>query len=441
MPFKSEAQRKLCYLLKNKGEAGSWDCDEWSASTGKKKLPEHVKKQTEKDAALEAVIKLARCWAGYEPVPGKEPYSNDSCRPKSRKKKDSKKEEKKAELFSIFSKMSAVATSPGRGSGDEEETAINPDSSEGMQKTRPVKPVPGKMSFNAGGGKPVSPRGAARNAAAKASMSVLGFDPRGGSVKKADGPAAPQPPQPAQPAPKPAPAPAAPQAPAPSQGPGNMLGQAWQHRGAIAPVAANAVRAGLGSNEAMTSLQNDANRFNWSALKDNAISAWNHPSTQKGIQDMYDLQAKHYKQRLGYTGMLGLALKYPGYSPDKIMAAESAKIKGDMGKWMSGLGNSISKSPLGVVGNLAVNTANNHIADSEARRMTAGYGLQAAQFMRNNPFLTAGLGGLGALGLYKGISGLFGGGSGEEQKPTMQDHFEQGYAEGNDPRRRRRPAA
>lgn len=90
MPFKSEAQRKLCYLLKNKGQAGSWDCSEWSAETGKKKLPEHVKKQEEKKA-LEAVAKLARCWAGYEPVPGKEPFSNDSCRPKTKSKKQEEK--------------------------------------------------------------------------------------------------------------------------------------------------------------------------------------------------------------------------------------------------------------------------------------------------------------------------------------------------------------
>jgi hypothetical protein len=33
------------------------------------------------------VVKMSRCWEGYEPVPGKEPYSNDSCRPKTSKKK------------------------------------------------------------------------------------------------------------------------------------------------------------------------------------------------------------------------------------------------------------------------------------------------------------------------------------------------------------------
>ena len=40
------------------------------------------------------VMKAARCWAGYEPVPGKAPYSEDSCRPagSKKKKKDTKKE-------------------------------------------------------------------------------------------------------------------------------------------------------------------------------------------------------------------------------------------------------------------------------------------------------------------------------------------------------------
>jgi len=37
-----------------------------------------------------------RCWEGYEPVPGKEPYSNDSCRPKK-----VKKEEKKAAVSNL----------------------------------------------------------------------------------------------------------------------------------------------------------------------------------------------------------------------------------------------------------------------------------------------------------------------------------------------------
>jgi hypothetical protein len=35
----------------------------------------------------QAAMKAARCWAGYEPVPGKAPYSENSCRPKRKKKK------------------------------------------------------------------------------------------------------------------------------------------------------------------------------------------------------------------------------------------------------------------------------------------------------------------------------------------------------------------
>ena len=38
-----------------------------------------------------------RCWEGYEPVPGKEPYSDGSCRPAGAKKKKKKSEKKKTE--------------------------------------------------------------------------------------------------------------------------------------------------------------------------------------------------------------------------------------------------------------------------------------------------------------------------------------------------------
>lgn len=59
----------------------------------------------EKDAdmvkySLDDMLKSARCWAGYEPVPGKAPYSEDSCRPVGsgkKKKKENKKSEKKAD--------------------------------------------------------------------------------------------------------------------------------------------------------------------------------------------------------------------------------------------------------------------------------------------------------------------------------------------------------
>jgi hypothetical protein len=41
-------------------------------------------------------LSKGRCWANYEPVPGKEAYSDGSCRPVGSKKKDKKKQEKSA---------------------------------------------------------------------------------------------------------------------------------------------------------------------------------------------------------------------------------------------------------------------------------------------------------------------------------------------------------
>ena len=42
MPFRSQAQARLCWLLKRKGKNGSWDCKEWAKKT-KKSLPYKVK--------------------------------------------------------------------------------------------------------------------------------------------------------------------------------------------------------------------------------------------------------------------------------------------------------------------------------------------------------------------------------------------------------------
>ena len=44
MPFTSKAQQRKCYALKAKGQAGSWDCTEWSEHTDFKKLPKRVQK-------------------------------------------------------------------------------------------------------------------------------------------------------------------------------------------------------------------------------------------------------------------------------------------------------------------------------------------------------------------------------------------------------------
>jgi hypothetical protein len=55
---------------------------------------------TQKQAMLSFVMKSARCWAGYEPVPGKAPYSEDSCRPKGSKKKKAPSEKKAGQPYS-----------------------------------------------------------------------------------------------------------------------------------------------------------------------------------------------------------------------------------------------------------------------------------------------------------------------------------------------------
>jgi hypothetical protein len=45
-----------------------------------------------------ALTKQARCWDGYEPVPGKDPYSDDSCRPKGSGKKKKQPMAKRADI-------------------------------------------------------------------------------------------------------------------------------------------------------------------------------------------------------------------------------------------------------------------------------------------------------------------------------------------------------
>ncbi|WP_353208328.1 hypothetical protein [Sphingorhabdus sp.] len=68
-----------------------------------------------KFAMQQLITKSARCWAGYEPVPGKKPYSNDSCRPSgSGKKKPAKKPaEKAAKACTGKTTMTETASSRG----------------------------------------------------------------------------------------------------------------------------------------------------------------------------------------------------------------------------------------------------------------------------------------------------------------------------------------
>jgi hypothetical protein len=58
------------------------------------------------------IEKVSRCWKGYEPVPGKAPYSDNSCRPKGKAKKKKKVEKKAADGFSAVPFNPALGPKP-----------------------------------------------------------------------------------------------------------------------------------------------------------------------------------------------------------------------------------------------------------------------------------------------------------------------------------------
>lgn len=217
MPFKSDAQRKLCYLLKGKGQAGSWDCDEWSTATGKKKLPEHVKKQEEKKAE-----NLLVGGAGDKKKPSDFPkdvvehaikhemeHTNDRRIAeeiavdhltedvdyyKKLKKVEGDKEaamRKLARLWSLparISKLAEVATSPNRGEGDKDEGVVNFDSSEGIAHAVHKEPKKGPaLSLTPVDSHPKPYL--ARKALIGATKKTFGTNPTGGSIlnKMAEG--------------------------------------------------------------------------------------------------------------------------------------------------------------------------------------------------------------------------------------------------------------
>ncbi len=65
------------------------------------------------DLAQQAA-KQARCWKGYEPVPGKPAYSDDSCQPAGSAKKKKKSGEKQAGLKDALSPLLAAITDGGK---------------------------------------------------------------------------------------------------------------------------------------------------------------------------------------------------------------------------------------------------------------------------------------------------------------------------------------
>lgn len=92
-------------------------------------------------SALEFGKAAGRCWTGYEPVPGKKPYSNDSCRPVGSKKKD--KKEKKAVSSAPRGKTEMSCTPSARGSSkiidDKQRSAPNPVPTDAANAQQPHK--------------------------------------------------------------------------------------------------------------------------------------------------------------------------------------------------------------------------------------------------------------------------------------------------------------
>jgi hypothetical protein len=157
MPYKSEAQRRYFNANRAKLEAQGVDVDEWNAAS--KTI---AKKKTEKSAegpqtfsvlnsgiknphgaamdittlAKMAAEKQARCWEGYEPVPGKAPYSNDSCQPTGKKKK-ADKEKTAFELSQLANTAAGAGLGAGAGYlGNQARELVDPSKTDAQRRNR-----------------------------------------------------------------------------------------------------------------------------------------------------------------------------------------------------------------------------------------------------------------------------------------------------------------
>ena len=458
MPFKSDSQRKLCYLLKGKGQAGSWDCDEWSTATGKKKLPEHVEDQTEKKASgLNNVKALCALWAAPSPI-------------------------KEAAAKSLLSKLSSVVTSPGRGSGDIEESAVDPDPSEGMQK---AKPMPARMGHR-GVNKFVSPKGAARNALMRATKSVFGEDinnrgiktagrfgvfpnigkprkeasqgapaatpkldsassavPAPASVVPVQTPAVPVNETPTPSASSAPPPPAAPIQPAvtPATKPAdsgnffteaNKTNQASQAAAGAAGTVRTAFSAAMGNQDSLQTLNNDANRTNWSDVG-NKWDAFKNKTTNNLSSAAADyaagkhLPAQAVPKNESIADMYNRTKGVGEATANRLKFLNNAKgIASNAGEIAAG---TFGLNMIKPVTRAISSKFNDYAANSEGRRVAAGYALPVANWMNANPWAKY-LGGaaLGGLGLY-GINKLMGGGNKNKGTgSTLDQNFRQGLA-------------
>ena len=410
MPFKSDSQRKLCYLLKGKGQAGSWDCDEWSTATGKKKLPEHVADQEEKQALNKksGVNSLIRKWSAMS---GHTKYSTGLL--KGGAAGGPVQPPKPGVYKSVFSTPPRLNVgAPPVGPTAPATGTPAPAPATGTPAPATGTPAPATGATPANGF-----MGYANQAWNSAKSGVSGFM---GNVQSS----------PAY----------------------NNAALAYQHRGAIAPTAWNAVQAGFGSDDAKAKLDADANRFNWSeakdrwsnigndfkGLKDRTMATLKTPEVQKSLQGMQDRAADWYSANLSKEEKARLIKDYNitwaeqtqtlapkwagGGAPTRVVEGEKARLMGEAQKTMDWLSNTGSRIGNAVVNNpvsQAIGTGvKNYATQSEAKRMTAQAAMPYVDWMRANPWAKYVGGGLalgaGAYGLHK----IFGGGGGASEADT-----------------------
>jgi len=68
MPFKSKQQAKKCYALKQKGQAGNWDCSEWAEKTNFRSIPQSKEAFSMTASSHLARIKQAASMAVLQPA-------------------------------------------------------------------------------------------------------------------------------------------------------------------------------------------------------------------------------------------------------------------------------------------------------------------------------------------------------------------------------------
>ena len=94
------------------------------------------------------MMKAARCWAGYEPVPGKKPYSEDSCRPSgggAKKKKEPAKKQAASSVFKLNEKKPEEVVNGAKPSSEaSKEVSVKREEPKKETDLRPEEVLPSK---------------------------------------------------------------------------------------------------------------------------------------------------------------------------------------------------------------------------------------------------------------------------------------------------------